>query len=159
MAFVLSTRHFASDIRCAQQPNTLRLEQRRCLPNQAIELLVMHGGTARYVLHLHQVAPRILVCAHNFLRIVGKENERQHCVKNDMDNNSACAIRNLQQRPHMGNWAAATRMRAFFFSEPERESPCVDDPHLDNPRVANPHRENPAQRNTHGIKYQSINQT
>ena len=48
-------------------------------------------------------------------------------------------------------------MWAFFFSEPERENPCVDDPHLDNPRVANPHRENPAQRNTHGIKYQSIN--
>ena len=46
-----------------------------------------------------------------------------------------------------------------FFSEPERENPCVDDPHLDNPRVANPHRENPAQRNTHGIKYQSTNQT
>ena len=40
------------------------------------------------------------------------------------------------------------RMWAFFFSEPERENPCVDDPHLDNPRVANPHRENPAQRNT-----------
>ena len=45
-------------------------------------------------------------------------------------------------------------LRAFFFSEPEQENPCVD-----NPRVANPHRENPAQRNTHGIKYQSTNQT
>ena len=36
----------------------------------------MHGGTARYVLHLHQVAPRILVCAHDFLLIVGEEYER-----------------------------------------------------------------------------------
>ena len=66
----------------------------------------------------------------------------------DMDNSSAGAIRNLQQRPHTGGWTAANRMWAFFFSEPERENPCVDDPHLDNPRVANPHRENPAQRNT-----------
>ena len=82
-----------------------------------------------------------------------------------MDNSSAGAIRNLQQRPHTGGWTAANRiwaffvygrssymgvlrMWAFFFSEPERENPCVDDPHLDNPRVANPHRENPAQRNT-----------
>ena len=69
-------RHFAGNIRCAQQPNAFCLEQRRGLPNQAIELFVMHGGTARYVLHLHQVAPRILVCAHNFLRIVGEEYER-----------------------------------------------------------------------------------
>ena len=71
-----------------------------------------------------------------------------------MDNSGAGAIRNLQQRPHTGGWTAANRMWAFFFSEPERENPCVDDPHLDNPRVANPHRENPAQRNTKLSNYQ-----
>ena len=84
-----------------------------------------------------------------------------------MDNSSAGAIRNLQQRPHTGGWTAANRMWAFFFSEPERENPCVDDPHLDNPvwqipigKI--PHKEilNKViikERNTHGIKYQSIN--
>ena len=65
-----------------------------------------------------------------------------------MDNSGAGAIRNLQQRPHTGGCTAANRMWAFFFSEPERENPCVDDPRLDNPCVANLHRENPAQRNT-----------
>lgn len=65
-----------------------------------------------------------------------------------MDNSSAGAIRNLQQRPHTGGWVSANRMWAFFFPEPEWENPCEDDPHLDNPRVANPHRENPAQINT-----------
>ena len=65
------------------------------LPNQAIELLVMHGGPTRYIFHLHQIGTRIFMRAHNFLRIIGEEYERQYCIKNDMDNSSACAIGNL----------------------------------------------------------------
>lgn len=86
-----------------------------------------------------------------------------------MDNSGAGAIRNLQQRPHTGGWTAANRMWAFFFSEPERETLAWMIrvwiiPVWQIPIGKIPHKEilNKViikERNTHGIKYQSINQT
>ena len=70
-------------------------------------------------------------------------------VQSEIYNNAHIQVAGQQLTVYgRSSYVGVLRMWAFFFSEPERENPCVDDPHLDNPRVANPHRENPAQRNT-----------
>ena len=90
-----------------------------------------------------------------------------------MDNSSAGAIRNLQQRPHTGGWTAANRMWAFFvcgrsFSQNQNGKTLAWMIHIwiipvwQIPIGKIPHKEilNRViikERNTHGIKYQSIN--
>lgn len=85
-----------------------------------------------------------------------------------MDNSSAGAIRNLQQRPHTGGWTAANRMWAFFSQNQNGKTLAWMIrvwiiPVWQIPTGKIPHKEilNKViikERNTKGIKYQSINQ-
>ena len=69
-------RHFAGRVGRAQQPNMHLVEQRDARPGEALELLVVHRGAARDVLHLERVAGRVRPRRHDLLRVVAEEHER-----------------------------------------------------------------------------------
>ena len=60
----------------AQKPHANLVEKRNSEPCKAIELLGMHGRTARGVFHLEDIARGMLAPAHDFLGVVTKEHER-----------------------------------------------------------------------------------
>ena len=58
-------RHFAGRVGRAQQPNMHLVEQRDARPGETLELLVVHRGAARDVLHLERVAGRVRPRRHD----------------------------------------------------------------------------------------------
>ena len=60
----------------AQKPHANLVKKRNSEPCKAIELLGMHGGTARGIFHLEDIARGMLAPAYDFLGVVAKEHER-----------------------------------------------------------------------------------
>ena len=60
----------------AEQPHVNLVEERGAHPGEAGELVVVHAGAARDVLHLEQVARRVLAAGHDLLGVTAEEDER-----------------------------------------------------------------------------------
>ena len=60
----------------AEQPHVNLVEERGTHPGEAGELVVVHAGAARDVLHLEQVARRVLATGHDLLGVAAEEDER-----------------------------------------------------------------------------------
>ena len=84
---VIDDRHLEADMGCkrgklargvggAQKPHMDLVEQRDGAPGQALELLIVHRGAARDVLHLEHVARARRTRGHDFLRVVAEEDKR-----------------------------------------------------------------------------------
>ena len=69
-------RHLARSVGRAEQPHVHLIEQGHAGPGEALELLVVHRGAARDVLHLEHIARRVRARRCKLLRVVAEEHER-----------------------------------------------------------------------------------